>query len=65
MKINSVGVTQQFQDKVYNNLILGNPEGVNEDFYPTRPPVALGVIHGKLLRSCSLGQHSITLIKRY
>lgn len=65
MKINSVGVTQQFQDKVCNTLLLGNPDGVYEDFYPARPPVALGVIHGKLLRSRSLGKRSITLSKRH
>ena len=65
MKINSAGVTQQFQDKVCNTLLLGNPGGVYEDFYPALPPVVLGVIHGKLLRSRSLGKWSITLTKRH
>jgi hypothetical protein len=51
MKINSVGVTQQYQDKLCNTLMLGNPNGVHEDFYPTRHSVALEVIHGRLLRS--------------
>ena len=43
MKINSVGVTQQFQDKVCNTLLLGNPDGVYEDFYPAAPQLHWGL----------------------
>lgn len=37
LKISAIGVTPQFQDKACNNLLLGTPDGVYEDFYPTRP----------------------------
>ncbi len=43
---------------------MGNPDRVYEVFYPVQPQVALGVIHGKLLRSRLLVKHT-TMIRNF